>query len=312
MSQNIKELKTQFLEYIEIERGRAIHTVANYDRYLSMFFDFKKMKSVSDITEEALREFRLYLNRRPGVKKPNNTGTMSRRTQNYYLIALRVFLKFLAKRKIPTPISADYIDLAKVNDRQIDVISHLELERLIEATEKEKDKLTRARDRAILEMLFSTGLRVSELCSLPSSIDTALDELTVRGKGGKVRIVFISNSARDALRAYISLRKDMSDALFTSLAKKDRKLNEFGKPLDRRSIERIVKKYATIAGITGRVTPHVLRHCFATDLLRNGADLRSVQALLGHAHIATTQIYTHVTDSHLKEIHKKFHNKNNQ
>jgi site-specific recombinase XerD len=267
------------------------------------------MKTVDDITEEALREFRIHLNRRPGIKKPDHTGTMAKRTQNYYLIALRVFLKFLAKRKIATPVSADYIDLAKVQDRQIDVISHIELERLIQATEKEKDPLTRARDKTILEMLFSTGLRVSELCSLPASIDTTLDELSVRGKGGKVRIVFMSPTAREALRHYLSLRKDMGDALFASLAHKDKKRQGFEKPLDRRSIERIVKKYATLAGITGRVTPHVLRHCFATDLLRNGADLRSVQALLGHAHIATRQIYTHVTDSHLREIHKKFHNK---
>jgi site-specific recombinase XerD len=246
------------------------------------------------------------------VVNSRSHATVSKRTQNYYLIALRVFLKYLARRKISTPLSADYIDLARIPERNIDIITHQELVRLLEAPNKEKDPITKHRDRAILEMLFSTGLRVSELCSLHASIDLDRDELTVRGKGGKVRLVFISKEAREAVRDYLKVRKDMSEALFTSLAKKDANKHGFGKQLNIRSVERIVKKYAMIAGITSRVTPHVIRHCFATDLLRNGADLRSVQALLGHAHIATTQIYTHVTDSHLKEIHKKFHNKNNQ
>ncbi len=304
----LNDLKRQFLEHLEIEKGRALRTIENYDGYLTKFFEFGKLKSPSDITEEAVREFRLWLNRQPGVHG-STVSNMARRTQNYYLIALRVFLKFLSKRKISTPISADYIDLAKVTQRQIDIISSDELIRLLKAPEKEKDPIQKARDRAIMEMLFSTGLRVSELCSLKSSIDLSLDELTVRGKGGKIRLVFISDDAKQALREYMKVRQDMSDVLFTSLASKDKKKNTFNKALDRRSVERIVKKYATIAGITERVTPHVLRHCFATALLRNGADLRSVQALLGHAHIATTQIYTHVTDSHLREIHKKFHKK---
>lgn len=315
MSHNIQELKRQFLEHIEIERGRSLRTVENYELYLDKFISFGKLKTANDITEDYVREFRLWLNRQPGIHSYHGSTTMSKRTQNYYLIALRVFLKYLAKRKIPTPLSADYIDLAKVPDRSIDVISHDELERLLDAPNKEKDPIMRARDKAILEMLFSTGLRVSELCALPASIDLNRDELSVRGKGGKVRLVFISEKAKAALRTYLNVRKDMSNVLFTSLAEKDKKKADkkdrvgFGTPLTRRSVERIVKKYATIAGITERVTPHVLRHCFATDLLRNGADLRSVQALLGHAHIATTQIYTHVTDSHLREIHKKFHNK---
>lgn len=304
----LNDLKRQFLEHIEIEKGRAIRTVENYDGYLTKYFEFGKLTSPSEITEDSVREFRLWLNRQPGVHREVGSN-MARRTQNYYLIALRVFLKYLSKRKISTPISADYIDLAKVAQRQIDIISSEELKRLLKAPESEKDPIQRARDKAIMEMLFSTGLRVSELCSLKSSIDLSLDELTVRGKGGKIRLVFLSNDAKNALKEHLKVRKDMSDMLFTSLASKDTKKNEFGKPLNRRSVERIVKKYAIIAGITERVTPHTLRHCFATDLLRNGADLRSVQALLGHANIGTTQIYTHITDSHLKEIHKKFHSK---
>jgi site-specific recombinase XerD len=319
MSHNIKDLKTQFLEYIEIEKGRAIRTVENYDLYLSKFLDFAKIKTPDDITETALREFRLWLNRQPGIQKQHG-ATMNKRTQNYYLIALRVFLKYMAKRRIPVPLSADYIELANVPQRSIDIISHAELERLLNAPEKEKDPIMQARDKAILEMLFSTGLRVSELCALPASIDLEREELTVRGKGGKVRLVFISPAARDAVKKYLAIRKDMSNVLFTSLSEKDTKKNEaknkkgkdkvgFGAALTRRSVERIVKKYATLAGITERVTPHVIRHCFATDLLKNGADLRSVQVLLGHSDIATTQIYTHVTDERLREIHKKFHNK---
>lgn len=308
MSHNIQQLKREFLEHLEIEKGRAIRTIENYDLYLSRFFDFGKMKSPNDITEDVLREFRLWLNRQP-VRHSLSNGTVAKRTQNYYLIALRMFLKYMAKRKIPVPLSADYIDLAKIPERHVDLISPNELQRLLDAPNKEKDPLTRARDKAILEMLFSTGLRVSELCALHSSIDLNRDELTVRGKGGKVRLVFISDTAKEAVKEYLKLRKDMGDALFTSLAKKDKNKHSFGKPLNIRSVERIVKKYATIAGITERVTPHVLRHCFATDLLQNGADIRSVQVLLGHASINTTQIYTHVSDSHLKEVHKKFHSK---
>jgi site-specific recombinase XerD len=306
---DIHNLKQQFLEHIEIEKGRSIKTAENYDRYLSKFFDFGKIKSPDDITEKIVTDFRLWLNRQPGARTTLKES-MKRKTQNYYLIALRVFLKYLARKKIGTAFTADQIDLAKVPQRSIDVISPKELERLIDATNTEKNPLMRARDRVILEMLFSTGLRVSELATLPGDIDLSSDELTVRGKGGKVRLVFVSDSAKKALKEYIHLRKDMSDALFISFSKKDQKKNNFGEPLNRRSIERIVKKYALLAGITKRVTPHVIRHLFATDLLRNGADLRSVQVLLGHANINTTQIYTHVTDSHLKEIHKKFHSKN--
>jgi site-specific recombinase XerD len=326
----IQELKTQFLEYIEIEKGRAIKTVENYNRYLTLFFEQSKITDPKDITNEKVREFRIWLNRRPGAKSyhllgetASPGGTMSKKTQNFYLIALRVFLKFLTRRGI-TSLSADNIELAKVNERSIDTISTDELKRLLEAPNREENPERRARDKAILELLFSTGLRVSELCSLTNDLDLKMDEFSVRGKGGKVRVVFLSDEAKKAVKEYLTLRKDMSDALFTQISdnpsknetsnqKKMLKKKDENNPhgfLDKRTIARTVKRYATIAGISKKVTPHVIRHCFATDLLSNGADIRSVQAMLGHANIATTQIYTHITDKHLRDIHKKFHNKN--
>jgi len=297
--------KRQFLEYIEIERGRAVKTVENYDHYLSRFLEQMKIQKVSDISEQNVREFRLWLNRQPGTK----SGSMKRRTQNYYMIALRAFLKFLRKRDIGA-ISPEKIELAKLPERQIDLITSAELNRLMqaprEAYEKEEDPAIARkylRDCAILEMLFSTGLRVSELCALNSDIDLTRDELSVRGKGEKVRVVFLSPAAKEVVREYLKARSDMEEALFVD-----------GRPdkmhrITPRDVQRHLKTYVARAGITSVVTPHTLRHAFATDLLSNGADIRSVQQLLGHASINTTQIYTHITDSHLREIHKKFHGK---
>jgi site-specific recombinase XerD len=298
--------KRQFLEYIEIERGRAVKTVENYDHYLSRFFEQMNIKKTGDISEQNVREFRLWLNRQRGTK----SDSMKRRTQNYYMIALRAFLKFLRKRDIDA-ISPEKIELAKLPERQIDLITSAELDRLMraptDALAKETDehkKIAYLRDQAILELLFSTGLRVSELCSLNADIDLTRDELSVRGKGEKVRVVFLSQTAKDAVRAYIKARKDMEEALFVDgRADKPHRITP-------RDIQRHLKAYVARAGITSVVTPHTLRHAFATDLLSNGADIRSVQQLLGHASINTTQIYTHITDSHLREIHKKFHGKN--
>ncbi len=295
--------KRQFLEHIEIERGRAVKTVENYDHYLSRYFEQMQVKSVSDITEQNIREFRLWLNRQPGTKN----DSMKRRTQNYYMIALRAFLKFLRKRDVEA-ISPEKIELAKLPERQIDLITSAELERLMKAPEEalaketnEHKKLACLRDRAILELLFSTGLRVSELCSLNSDLDLTRDELSVRGKGEKVRVVFLSGAAKESVRDYLTARKDMEEALFV-----DGRPDKLHRIIPR-DVQRHLKRYVALAGITSVVTPHTLRHAFATDLLSNGADIRSVQQLLGHASINTTQIYTHITDSHLREIHKKFH-----
>lgn len=293
MSQNLGELKKQYLEYIEIEKGRALKTVENYDRYLRRFLAFSKIDKPQDITDNNIRQFRLYLNRE-GLKK---------KTQNYYLIALRSFLKYLAKVNIES-LPPERIELAKVGERQIDIISSDELERFLAAPDG--TDLKNLRNKAIFELFFSTGLRISELCSLDrEDIDFKKDEFSIRGKGDKVRVVFLSDRAKTALKNYFEKRVDINEALFVNLKGKG------GEParLTPRSIERIVQRYAIKAGISKKVTPHVIRHCFATDLLEAGADLRSVQALLGHSNITTTQIYTHVTDRQLKEVHKAFHGK---
>ena len=297
MSGNIKTLKQEFLEYIEIEKGRALKTIENYNRYLTRFLSFSKAVSVRDITEEDIRKFRLELNR----------AHLNRRTQNYYLIALRQFLKYLAKRKYEV-VSPDSIELAKEIQRDISLISSVELGRLLETPAGADVKSLR--DKAMLEMLFSTGLRVSELCGLSRYLDWSRDEISVRGKGGKIRPVFISPGAKRAIQAYLKKRTDTDDALFVYFGQGARaEKGDGSRRISQRSVERIVKHYAIKAGIDKRVTPHTLRHSFATDLLQNGADVRSVQALLGHANIATTQVYTHVTDKHLKDIHKAFHDK---
>jgi site-specific recombinase XerD len=302
---NILRLKRDFLEHLEIEKGASLKTVENYDRYLTKIINHGKWQKPSDITPDSIREFRIWFNRQPashvGTKRlPGKT--ISKKTQNYYLIALRMFLRYLSKRDIPA-LAADKIELAKTPERSLDLISQEDLSRLISAPVG--SDLKSLRDKAILELLFSTGLRVSELCSLTRDMDFSHDEISVRGKGGKIRVVFISDSARKAVNDYLKKRGDFGEALFVRVGSEKGGLDA----LTRRSIERIVKTYAIKAGISKKVTPHVIRHCFATDLLQNGADIRSVQAMLGHANIMTTQIYTHVTDRALRDIHRKFHSK---
>ncbi|MEK7612738.1 MAG: site-specific tyrosine recombinase/integron integrase [Patescibacteria group bacterium] len=296
---DLKKLKVEFLEYLEIEKGRSVKTVENYDRYLSRFLAHTKASSPAAISEQKVREFRMHLNRQPGV-----SSTMKHKTQNYYLIALRAFLKFLRKRDIES-LNPERIELAKVGARDLDLITAEELDRLMAGPQG--DALTALRDRAILELFFSTGLRVSELCNLDRDLDLSRDEFSVRGKGEKVRVVFLSPAAKAAIKAYEKKRGDVDEALFVQMGKNSKHAKELR--LTPRSVERIVKRYAIKAGITRKVTPHIIRHSFATDLLENGADLRSVQALLGHQNIATTQVYTHVTDKHLREVHRAFHGK---
>lgn len=313
---DLQQAKRQFLEYVEIEKGRSLKTVENYDRYLSTFLFFiQKGKNAkyedlegfyatkdglgkgieaSTLTEDSIREFRLWLNRKPN---PNAkiSSNLKRKTQNYYLIALRSFLKYLTKRGVKS-VAADQIELAKVPERSLDLISQDELHRLLSGPDTESNLNKRLRDKAFLELFFSTGLRVSELCSLPRDLDLSKDEFSVRGKGEKVRVVFLTDAAKEALKVYLEKRDDVTSSKMFDLTP--------------RSIERLVKYYAIKAGISKKVTPHVIRHSFATDLLANGADLRSVQALLGHSNITTTQIYTHVTDKHLREVHRAFHSRN--
>jgi len=285
----IDELKKEFLEYLEIEKGRSLKTVENYDRYLKRFFEFSKVTSAGGIDEDIVRKYRLWLNR----FKDEKGKELSKSTQNYYIIALRMFLKYLSRRNVPA-LDAEKIELAKLPQRQLDLLDISDLERLLASPKGGGEKALR--DKAILEMFFSTGLRISELCGLGTdNINIKRGEFSVRGKGGKVRVVFLSDRAKAAINNYLEKRKSVDEEkLFT---------------VTPRSVERMVKKYAIAAGITKKVTPHVLRHAFATDLLQNGADLRSVQSLLGHANISTTQIYTHFTDRQLGEVHKAFHGK---
>lgn len=303
----LSEAKRQFLEYLEIERGRSVKTIENYSHYLDTFLAYAKSDDPKKLTEELVREFRLYLNRQPGTKVSGRMEPMKRRTQNYYLIAVRAFLKYLRKRGVES-LNPERIELAKVPERSLDLITTAELDRLLQAP-----NLTTPvglRDRAILELLFSTGLRISELCGLSiDDVDLTRDEFSVRGKGDKVRVVFLSSEAKEAIRTYLKSRKDLDEALFVQYGKNAKQAKALR--LSVRAVQRMMKQRAAEAGITRKVTPHVIRHSFATDLLQNGADLRSVQALLGHANIATTQVYTHVTDAHLREVHKKFHGKRN-
>lgn len=302
----VSKLKTDFLEYLEIEQNRSQKTIANYDHYLTRLLDFAGDDlKIQDIDTELLRKWRLWLNR----LGTNVSDELKKNTQNYHLIALRSFLKYCAKRDI-TALPADKVELAKVVRKQVTFLSPEELERLF--AQPDIKTLAGLRDRAILELLFSSGLRVSELIGLNKDhINLKRREFMVRGKGQKDRPIFISPVAAEWLTAYLEKRDDNIQPLFIRIGHANKEVRTDGNyyRLTVRSVQRLVARYALLAGITKQVSPHTLRHSFATDLLMNGADLRSVQAMLGHSNIATTQIYTHVTDPHLKDIHSKFHGK---
>ena len=299
---------TDYLDYLEIEKNRSRKTRENYERYLRRFTDWlsaatnKKAEQLvsQDITTDLIRQYRLWLNR---VVIEGSEENLKKNTQTYYIIALRNLLKYLSKRDVPV-IAADKIELPKMPMREINLISSDELERLLD--QPNTSNLKGLRDKAILETLFSTGLRVSELAGLKKeSINLKTGEFSVKGKGSKIRVVFLSDRAKTALSNYMDKRQDMEEYLFVSTGFNQSKTSV--KALTSRSIERLVKYYAASAGITKDVVPHTLRHAFATDLLQNGADLRSVQMMLGHSSITTTQIYTHLTDKELKETYKAFH-----
>lgn len=308
---DISELVADFLESLEIEKGRSTKTVENYGLYLARFiglitedFEGQDMIKPSDITPEVLRRFRLKLNR---FSDNQNKERLSTLTQSYHLIALRGFFKYLAKRGIKS-LDPSLIDLPRAAKKQVTFLHFDEIERLL--AEIPLDTESGLRDRAIIELLFSGGLRVSELCSLNrDSINLERREFMVRGKGKKDRPIFIDKSTAECIEDYLNMRTDTLPALFLNNSANQQIPSTSGdfRRLTPRSIERIVQKYTRLAGITKHVTPHTMRHSFATDLLMNGADIRSVQSLLGHANISTTQIYTHITDPHLKEVHEKFH-----
>jgi len=295
---------TQFLEYMELEQNRSAKTIQNYSHYLTRLSDFAGDIKLTDIDEQMIRKWRLWLNR----LGTNTSDELSKITQNYHLIALRSFLRFCAKRSWPA-LAPDKIELARTTRPQVTFLAGEELERL--TAQPDISKVNGLRDRAIIELLFSSGLRISELVSLDRDhINLRRREFSVRGKGQKDRPIFISAEAADWIGKYLDKRQDNTKPLFIrySGTKKVDLSGNYSR-LTARSIQRMVARYARLAGITKHVSPHTLRHSFATDLLMNGADLRSVQAMLGHSNIATTQIYTHVTDPHLKEVHQKFHRK---
>ena len=298
----ISDLIEDFLEHLEIESGRSKKTIDNYRLYLERFLELsqeilnKDDIKPTDVTRELLRKYRLKLNRYGSENGGDDLKTI---TQTYHLIALRGFLKYLTRREIKS-LDSSLVELPHVIRKQVTFLHYDEVE----------DMLNQIRDRAIIELLYSGGLRVSELVGLDrGSINLERREFMVRGKGSKDRPIFISQSAADRVQDYLDARTDSLPALFLNNSRNTQTVDTSGnyRRITARSVERIVEKYARLAGITKHVSPHTLRHSFATDLLMNGADLRSVQSMLGHADISTTQIYTHVTDAHLKEIHEKFH-----
>lgn len=307
---NLSSLKSDFLQYVEIEKGRSALTVRNYEHYLNRFLEFVKVEAPSDVTESMMREYRVHLNRMPArkVKKGQAVETLDKKTQNYHLIALRAFLKYMRKRGVQS-YDPERIELAKTSQHELDLITDNELNNLFSATDTKS--VAGLRDRAMLELLFSTGLRVSELCSLGRDTDFKTGEVSVRGKGGKIRVVFVSSVAAEAVKKYLNERVDIDEAMFVDHSPRahSRMQKEESIRLTPRSVERTVEKYANIAGIAKKCSPHVIRHMFATDLLYNGADLRTVQMMLGHASISTTQIYTNVTNKFLRDQYEKFHSK---
>jgi len=308
MDKLLVEYITDFLEYCEVDRNLSALTVKMYGYYLESFAGWlaatDKVVHPADLDEETVRQYRLYLSRYVNPIK----GPLAKSTQNYFLIALRAFLRYLNKKNVKT-LAPDQIELGKNRDRTIKFLTKQHLEQLIGATDS--SMTLGLRDRAILELLFSTGLRVSELVKLDrEKINLRTKEFGIIGKGGKARVVFISTPAAESLSRYLTTRQDQARPLFIRYSGKMTADEDGNKMrLTARSVERMVAKYVKKARLPVAATPHTLRHTFATDLLSNGADLRSVQEMLGHKNVATTQIYTHVTNKKLREVHEQFHGK---
>jgi len=300
-----------FLDYCEIEKGLSSKTQENYTRFLRKFFTWlieTKNDSLTppELTAEHVWQYKVYLSRHID---PRTHKTLKKTTQNYYLIALRSLLDFFVEKDVAS-LPPSKVKLAKDKaDKEIKFLKLDQLSTLL--TAPSASTIIGMRDRALLETLFSTGLRVAELAALNRDQlrikdDTHDLEIAVVGKGSKIRTVYFSERAVKALRAYINERKDLDEALFVNY-KRGGALSSASRRLTVKSIEDIVKKYVIITGLPVMATPHTLRHSFATDLLNQGVDLRTVQEFLGHSNIATTQIYTHVTNKQLRDIHRKIH-----
>lgn len=298
----VSELLLDYIEHLEVEGGRSAKTAENYTLYLERFASFTNDIVVGNISAEVVRKYRLWLNR----YKSDNGEELAMITQGYHLIALRGFLTYLSKRNIPS-LSPEKIELPKVSRKQVTFLHYDEVSRLLDTIPLDEEQ--GLRDRAIIELLFSSGLRVSELTNLNRDhVNTTRREFMVRGKGQKDRPIFIGEAAASHLKDYLASRIDNLPPLFLSYSRNNSVSNSGDyRRLTPRSVQRIINKYAKLGGITKHVSPHTMRHSFATDLLMNGADIRSVQSMLGHSSISTTQIYTHVTDQHLREIYEKFH-----
>lgn len=300
----ITDVIVDFLEYMEIEQNRSQNTIQNYDHYLQRLVEFADDIFIDEIDAELIRRWRLWLNR----YENENGSVISKTTQNYHLIALRSFLKYCAKRGININLSSDKVELARVKRKQVTFLTNEEVIRLLSIPDTSNE--IGLRDRAILDLLFSGGLRVSELVNLNrDNINLKRREFMVRGKGQKDRPIFISEGAADSISNYLDTREDNLQPLFIRYSGSESNISNDGefKRLSTRSVQRLINRYSKLAGITKKVTPHTMRHSFATDLLMNGADIRSVQSMLGHSNISTTQIYTHITDPHLKKVHERFH-----
>lgn len=309
MTGSLPELIDQFLEYLEIEKNCSKLTIRDYRHYLSVFMQWLATslpdKSIKNLDLQDIRKYRVFLSNRADEKGL----TLKRVTQNYYVIALRSFLRFLIKNDVQT-LEPSKIDLPKTESRSLKFLERSQIDQLVTAPDTQKEE--GIRDRAIMELLFSTGLRVSELVKLNrDQINLERREFGVIGKGGRARVVFVSERAAKWVQEYLKKRGDVYKPLFIRYSGTPSEENSGEKMrLTPRSIERIVKKYVRLARIPVDATVHTLRHSFATDLLTNGADLRSVQEMLGHKNIATTQIYTHITNRQLRQVHETFHSGN--